>query len=62
MLGRFQILFLLKKFMSTNINKIPKPDWLRVKAPGSNQYSQTKDLIQQAGLNTVCQEAACLDV
>ena len=62
MLGRFQILFLLKKFMSTNINKIPKPDWLRVKAPGSNQYSQTKDLIQQAGLNTVCQEAACPNI
>ena len=48
--------------MSPQINKIPKPDWLRVKAPGSNQYNQTKDLIQQAGLNTVCQEAACPNI
>jgi lipoyl synthase len=36
-----------------------KPDWLRVKAPTSPEYHETRKLIRRFGLNTVCEEAAC---
>ncbi len=39
-----------------------KPDWLRVKAPTSPEYHQTRQLIRRLGLNTVCQEAACPNI
>jgi lipoyl synthase len=39
-----------------------KPDWIRVKAPLSKEYNDTKDLISSLGLNTVCQEAACPNI
>ena len=36
-----------------------KPDWIRVKAPGSRQWSQTKAIVKEHGLHTVCEEASC---
>ncbi len=42
--------------------KLAKPDWLRVKAPISQEYKNTRDLVQSLRLNTVCQEAACPNV
>jgi lipoyl synthase len=39
--------------------RTPKPDWLRVKAPTSPEYHETRKLIRRFGLNTVCEEAAC---
>jgi lipoic acid synthetase len=36
-----------------------KPDWIRVKAPTSKAYGETRDLMRELGLNTVCEEAAC---
>jgi len=41
---------------------IKKPDWIRVKAPISNGYLATKDLINKAKLNTVCQSASCPNI
>ena len=41
---------------------LKKPDWLRVKAPGSGQYNTTKDIVRSKGLNTVCEEAACPNI
>ena len=38
---------------------LKKPDWLRVKAPGSGQYNATKAIVKDKGLVTVCEEAAC---
>ena len=38
---------------------LKKPDWLRVKAPGSGEYNATKDIVRSKGLHTVCEEAAC---
>ena len=35
-----------------------KPEWLRVKAPGSGQYNATKAIVKDKGLVTVCEEAA----
>jgi lipoyl synthase len=40
----------------------PKPDWIRVKAPVSHEYQATRDLIRDAKLNTVCEEAACPNI
>ncbi|HYE47919.1 MAG TPA: lipoyl synthase [Caulobacter sp.] len=39
-----------------------KPEWLRVRAPGSAGYSQTRDIVRQHGLVTVCEEAACPNI
>jgi lipoyl synthase len=39
-----------------------KPDWLRVKAPGSPEYHATRRLMRDLELNTVCEEAACPNI
>src|SRR5258707_1446715 len=39
-----------------------KPDWLRVKAPGSPEYQATRRLMRYLALNTVCEEAACPNI
>lgn len=41
---------------------IKRPDWIRVKAPVSKGYLETKELISGLKLNTVCQEAACPNI
>jgi lipoyl synthase len=44
------------------IQKIAKPDWIKVKAPMSREFKSTHDLIRNAKLNTVCEEAACPNI
>ena len=47
------------------INKTPsarKPDWIRVKAPTSRAYNETRKLMRASNLNTVCEEAACPNI
>ena len=39
-----------------------KPDWIRVRAPNSPEYAETKRLMRQYGLATVCEEAACPNI
>ncbi|MBI3453125.1 MAG: lipoyl synthase, partial [Rhodospirillales bacterium] len=39
-----------------------KPDWLRVKAPTSPEYHQTRALMRSLDLRTVCEEAACPNI
>ncbi len=39
-----------------------KPDWIRVKAPTSRAYAETRDLMRSLNLNTVCEEAACPNI
>jgi lipoic acid synthetase len=39
-----------------------KPDWLRVRAPGSAGYLETRDIVKAHGLTTVCEEAACPNI
>ncbi len=41
---------------------IRKPKWIRVKAPNSASYQTAKRLINDIGLNTVCEEAACPNI
>ncbi|MDE1930526.1 MAG: lipoyl synthase [Alphaproteobacteria bacterium] len=40
----------------------PKPAWIRVKAPVSRAYRETRDLMRALKLNTVCEEAACPNI
>lgn len=40
----------------------PKPEWLRVRAPGSPEYLRLKGLMRELGLNTVCEEARCPNI
>lgn len=39
-----------------------KPDWIRVKAPNSPEYLETKELMRGLNLHTVCEEAACPNI
>ncbi len=39
-----------------------KPDWLRVRAPGSPGYNATREIVKSHGLVTVCEEAACPNI
>ena len=39
-----------------------KPDWIRVRAPGGEDFARTKRLISSLGLATVCEEAACPNI
>ena len=40
----------------------PKPPWLRVKAPTSPEYAETRRLMRELKLHTVCEEAACPNI
>jgi lipoic acid synthetase len=39
-----------------------KPDWIRVKAPVSRGFQETRALMRDLNLNTVCEEAACPNI
>lgn len=40
----------------------PKPPWLRVRAPGGEQYQKLKQTFRTLDLHTVCEEARCPNV
>jgi lipoic acid synthetase len=39
-----------------------RPDWIRVKAPVSRGYLETRNIVRANGLHTVCEEAACPNI
>ncbi|HSL23539.1 MAG TPA: lipoyl synthase [Vicinamibacterales bacterium] len=39
-----------------------KPEWLKVRAPGSANYIRLKGLMRELGLHTVCEEANCPNI
>lgn len=39
-----------------------KPSWIRVKAPGSKGYHETRKIVRDKGLVTVCEEAGCPNI
>ncbi len=39
--------------------RLPRPDWIRVRAPQSSEYQRTREIVRNGGLHTVCEEAAC---
>jgi lipoic acid synthetase len=40
----------------------PRPEWLKVRIPGSEGYFRIKSLVREQKLNTVCEEARCPNV
>ena len=42
--------------------RTPKPEWLKVRAPGSEGYVRIKGLMRDLGLHTVCEEAHCPNI
>ena len=40
----------------------PKPEWLKVRAPGSENYLRLKGIMQDLKLNTVCEDARCPNI
>ena len=40
----------------------PKPDWLKVRAPGSENYLRLKGVMRELKLNTVCEDARCPNI
>ena len=48
--------------LSLTVDKLARPDWIRVKAPNSKEYLTTHQTIKDLKLNTVCQEAACPNI
>lgn len=41
------------------MSHIPKPDWLKVRAPAGENYNRIKNMLGDLKLATVCQEAKC---
>jgi lipoic acid synthetase len=39
-----------------------KPDWIRVRAPGSAVYNETRQIVRENNLVTVCEEAGCPNI
>jgi lipoic acid synthetase len=39
-----------------------KPEWIRVKAPGSPAYNETRRIMRANNLHTVCEEAGCPNI
>jgi len=39
-----------------------KPAWIRVKAPVSREYHETRRIVREHNLHTVCEEAACPNI
>src|ERR1700751_631437 len=40
----------------------PKPNWIRVRAPGSPEWVATQKIVKEHGLVTVCEEAGCPNI
>jgi lipoyl synthase len=47
---------------SPAIPRAAKPDWLKVRAPGSPNYLRLKGMMRDLKLNTVCEEARCPNI
>src|ERR1700761_5839253 len=45
------------------IEKLKKPDWIRVKAAtGNSRFSEIKQILREHNLHTVCEEASCPNI
>ena len=58
---RFQIRH-PEKLKNQSIPMAKKPSWIKVKAPLSEGYRETKKLVKQSNLKTICEEASCPNI
>jgi lipoic acid synthetase len=47
---------------NSNAPREPKPEWLKVRAPGGENYARIKTTLRKLDLHTVCEEARCPNV
>jgi lipoyl synthase len=47
---------------SAKATRPPRPSWLKVRAPGGENYDDLKGLMRGLGLHTVCEEARCPNI
>ena len=45
-----------------NTTTLVKPSWLKVRAPGSPEYLETRKIVKDLKLHTVCEEAQCPNI
>jgi lipoic acid synthetase len=51
-----------EKAANADTPHLRKPDWIRVKAPGSPVYQETRRIMRANNLHTVCEEASCPNI
>src|SRR3990172_5809905 len=51
-----------RKRRPDELPRVPKTEWLKVRAPGSDNYHRLKGLMRTLGLHTVCEEANCPNI
>jgi lipoic acid synthetase len=51
-----------RRVKDTVLGREPKPDWLKVRAPGSPNYLRLRGLMRELQLHTVCEEAHCPNI
>jgi lipoic acid synthetase len=44
------------------VERLKKPDWIRVKAGSSQRFSDIKKILREHALHTVCEEASCPNI
>lgn len=42
--------------------RLPKPSWIRIKAPSSDAFAKTRAIVREHNLHTVCEEAGCPNI
>jgi lipoic acid synthetase len=42
--------------------RLPKPEWIRVRAPSSPRFNEIKKILRDNSLHTVCEEASCPNI
>ena len=51
-----------KELEPSKRKRLPKPSWIKMRAPAGERYLQIKDLLASLKLSTVCQEAQCPNI
>ncbi len=51
-----------RRVRDTIVARTPKPEWLKVRAPGSSNYLRLRALMRDLNLHTVCEEAHCPNI
>jgi len=51
-----------RRVKAAALARTPKPEWLKVRAPGSPEYLRLKGLMRDLNLHTVCEEAHCPNI
>ena len=51
-----------EKLKNQSIPMAKKPSWIKVKAPLSEGYNETRKLVKKNNLKTICEEASCPNI